>query len=222
MNQPSPDRNDNHRNQDQRPPGSAHKQPSTDISELLHAWSKGDQEALERLTPLVQDQLKKIAHNRLRREGRVHTMQSTEIIGELYLRLVGDQREWEGKAHFYSHCAKLMHNILVDWARRRPRLIGVKKGQRVPFEDTMLVVVEEQHEIIQIHDALKNLQQIQPRWATIVELKFFGGLTEEEIGRVLGFTSKTINRDWKKARAWLKCQIRGALPDEIATTSTHT
>ncbi len=194
--------------------------PSQDITVLLQAWGNGDQEALERLTPMVYDKLKKIAHNRLRNERKGHTMQSTEIIGELYLRLMGDQREWKGRSHFYAHCARLMHNILVDWARRRPRMLGVKKGQRVPFEEALFVVVEAEDEIIQIHDALQDLQQIKPRWADIVELKFFGGLTEEEIGKVLGFTSKTINRDWKKARAWLKCQIRGALPDEIETTIT--
>ncbi len=192
--------------------------PSQDITAMLHAWSNGDQEALERLTPMVYDKLKKIAHNRLRSERKGHTMQSTEIIGELYLRLMGDQREWEGRTHFYAYCATLMRNILVDWARRRPRMIGAKNGQRVPFEEALLVVVEEEDEIIQIHDALNDLKRTRPRWADVVELKFFGGLTEEEIGKVLGFTSKTINRDWKKARAWLKCQIRGALPDEIETT----
>jgi RNA polymerase sigma factor (TIGR02999 family) len=193
------------------------KQPSSqDITTLLQAWGQGDQEALERLTPLVQDQLKKIAHNRLRRERKGHTLQSTEIIGELYLRLLGDQREWEGRAHFYAHCARLMHNILVDWARRRPRMLGVKNGVRVTMEDAIAVAVEEDNEIIQIHDALRDLKQFKPRWAEIVELKFFGGMTEEEIGTVLGFTSKTIQRDWQKARTWLKVQIRGALPDEIA------
>jgi RNA polymerase sigma-70 factor, ECF subfamily len=195
--------------------------PSQDITAMLHAWSNGDQQALERLTPIVYDKLKKIAHNRLRNERKGHTMQSTEIIGELYLRLIGDQRDWKGRTHFYAHCATLMHNILVDWARRRPKMLGVKNGKRVPFEDAMTVVVEEEDEIIQIHDALKDLEQIKPRWANVVELKFFGGLTEEEIAQVLGFTSKTINRDWQKARAWLKCQIRGALPDEIETTITR-
>lgn len=192
--------------------------PSQDITAMLHAWSNGDQEALERLTPMVYDKLKRIAHNRLRNERKGHTMQSTEIIGELYLRLMGDQREWEGRTHFYAYCATLMRNILVDWARRRPRMVGAKNGQRVPFEDALQVVVEEEDEIIQIHDALNDLKRTMPRWADVVELKFFGGLTEEEIAQVLGFTSKTINRDWKKARAWLKCQIRGALPDEIETT----
>ncbi len=199
------------------------KQPSSqDITALLQKWGQGDQEALEHLTPLVQDQLKKIVHNRLRRERKDHTLQSTEIIGELYLRLIGDQRDWEGRAHFYAHCAKLMHHILVDWARRRPKMLGVRNGLRVTMEDAMAVAVEEDDEIIQIHDALRELKQFKPRWANIVELKFFGGMTEEEIGTVLGFTSKTIQRDWKKARAWLKIQIRGALPNEVPTEAELT
>ncbi|HEX4949851.1 MAG TPA: ECF-type sigma factor, partial [Blastocatellia bacterium] len=162
-------------------------QPSSqDITTLLHAWSQGDQEALERLTPLVQDKLKKIAHNRLRHERNGHTLQSTEIIGELYLRLLGDQREWEGRSHFYAHCATLMRNILVDWARSRPRRIGVREGQRVTFEEAMTVAVEEEDQIVVIHDALNDLEELYPRQARVVVLKFFGGLTNEEIAKVLG------------------------------------
>jgi RNA polymerase sigma factor (TIGR02999 family) len=189
-------------------------QPSSqDITALLHAWSQGDQDALAQLTPLVYDKLKKIAHNRLRSERNGHTLQSTEIIGELYVRLIGDHREWQGRTHFYAHCATLMRNILVDWARARPRRIGVREGQRVTFEEALTVVVEEEEQIVQIHDALNDLEQLYPRQARVVELKFFGGLTHEEIASVLGFNPKTIGRDWDFARAWLKRQIGGALDE---------
>lgn len=192
-----------------------------EITELLQAWSRGDQDALAKLTPLVYDNLKKIAHNRLRRERREHTLQSTEIINELYLRLMGDQRDWQGRAHFYAHCATLMRNILVDWARRRPRMIGVQTGQRVTFEPGLVVVVGEEAIIVQIHDALQDLEKKHPRQARVVELKFFGGLTNEEIATILGYSSKSIGRDWKFAQAWLKRQIGGALPHDTTATSTH-
>lgn len=192
-----------------------------EITELLHAWSQGDDGALERLTPLVYDNLKRIAHNRLRREQHGHTLQSTDIIGELYVRLLGDQREWQGRTHFYAHCATLMRNILVDWARSRPRRLGVREGQRVTFDKAVAVVIGEEEDIIvQIHDALNDLEKDYPRQARVVELKFFGGLTNEEIAQVLSYSSKSIGRDWKFAQAWLKRQIGGAVHD-TTTTSTH-
>ncbi|MBS1811887.1 MAG: sigma-70 family RNA polymerase sigma factor [Acidobacteria bacterium] len=193
-----------------------------EITELLHALHNGNQDAWEQLTPLVYDNLKKIAHNRLRRERNGHTLQSTEIIGELYLRLMGDERDWKGRTHFYAHCSVLMRNILVEWARSRPRRIGVREGQRVTFDKALVVAAgEEENIIVQIHDALKDLEKLYPRQARVVELKFFGGLTNEEVGTVLGYSSKSIGRDWKFAQTWLKRQIGGALPHDFATTSTH-
>lgn len=192
-----------------------------EITELLHAWSQGDEAALEQLTPLVYDNLKRIAHNRLRREQNGHTLQSTDLIGELYVRLLGDQREWQGRTHFYAHCATLIRHILVDWARARPRRIGVREGQRVTFDKAMMVVIgEEENIIVQVHDALNDLEKDYPRQARVVELKFFGGLTNEEIGQVLNYSSKNIGRDWRFAQAWLNRQIGGAFHD-TTTTSKH-
>lgn len=177
----------------------------TEVSALLRAWSGGDQHALEALTPLVYEELHRLASHYMRRERSGHSLQATALVNEAYMRLADYTRmQWQDRAHFFAVSAQVMRRILVDHARRH----NLKRGrgvQRVSLEDVAVVAPGEDAEtdLVALDTALSGLTRIDPRKAQIVEMRFFGGLTLEEIGEVLNVSPGTIKRDWRAAKAWL-------------------
>jgi RNA polymerase sigma-70 factor, ECF subfamily len=189
-----------------------------EITELLRAWGGGDEEALERLTPLVYDKLHRIARGYLRRERAGHSLQATELINEVYVKLVDlNSVEWQDRAHFFALSARLMRRILVDFARSRPRRLGVREGERVEFEETLVVPVTREAVLVAVDDALLSMEKTYPRQSRVVELRYYGGLTGEEIAEVLKVSVETVNRDWKFARAWLRQELEGGQHDDRRT-----
>jgi RNA polymerase sigma factor (TIGR02999 family) len=181
-----------------------------EITELLRAWGGGDEAALARLTPLVYDKLHRIARGYLRRERAGHSLQATELINEVYVKLVDlNSVEWQDRAHFFALSARLMRRILVDFARSRPRRLGVREGERVEFEETLVVPVTREAVLVAVDDALRSMEKTYPRQSRVVELRYYGGLTGEEIAEVLKVSVETVNRDWKFARAWLRRELEG-------------
>jgi len=174
-----------------------------EVTQLLIKWSNGDHEALEQLVPLVYDELRRLARGYMRREGQGHTLQTSALINEAYLRLV-DQKtvQLQNRAQFFGFAAQLMRRILVDHARSRSR-IKRGGGARMVSLAEQAVISNDVAEVIALDDALKNLAEMDPRKAQIVEMKFFGGLTNEEVAEVLKVTSRTVEREWRKAKAWL-------------------
>jgi len=186
-----------------------------EITQLLRAWSHGDHAALDRLTTLVYDKLHRIAHGYLRRERDGHSFQPTDLINEVYLRLVDlNDVEWKDRTHFFALSARMMRRILVDFARSRPRRTCFQAGERVEFEETLRVPVEQDHILVAVDDALRSMESRWPRQAQVVELRYYGGLTIEEVAEVLAISSETVNRDWKFARAWLRQELGEAQSDD--------
>jgi len=189
------------------PNGSSDTRPITDL--LLQA-SSGDRDAIDRLFPLVYEELRRVAHRALRREHPDHTLSTTGLVHEAYLKLVDQRRaQYRDRAHFFAVAAGAMRRILVDYARRYQR---VKRGagQR-PFSlDENAVSLDERSEnLLALDDALARLESLNPRLSRVVECRFFGGLTEEEIAEVMGVTPRTVKRDWAKARGWLYQELIG-------------
>ena len=184
-------------------------QSGEDISQLLIDWSKGDQAALEKLMPLVYDELRRLASNYLRRERPSHTLQPTALVNEAYLKLV-DQRhaKWQNRAHFFGISAQLMRRVLVDHARQHQAVKrGGSKQQRLSITSAERIVKQPEIDLLALNEALDELTMMDPQQAQIVELKFFGGLSIEETAEVLGISHATVERDWKMARAWLRRQL---------------
>jgi RNA polymerase sigma factor (TIGR02999 family) len=181
----------------------------TDVSALLRAWSDGDQDALQALTPIVYEELHRLARHYMRRERSGHSLQATALVNEAYMRLADYTRmQWQDRAHFFAVSAQAMRRILVDHARRH----NVKRGRGaqhvsldVSLEDVAVVAQGEDVEtdLVALDEALIGLTRIDPRKAQIVEMRFFGGLTVEEIGGVLKVSPGTVKRDWRAAKAWL-------------------
>lgn len=181
---------------------------SHDFTQLLSEWSNGNQEALERLMPLVYQELRKLAHQYLRKEGKGCTIQTSDLVHEAYLRLV-DQREvnWQNRAHFFGIASELMRRIIVDRARRRRRV--KRGGGATPITlDQSLAMSEPAVDVIAIDEALDKLALIDERKARIVELRFFGGLEVDETAAFLKISQTTVMRDWKLAKAWLHRELR--------------
>jgi RNA polymerase sigma factor (TIGR02999 family) len=182
--------------------------PSQEITELLSAWQAGDEEARNRLVPLVYRELRRRAHHYLRRERGDHTLQTTALVHEAYLRLVGQDRVcWQNRSHFFGVAAQLMRRILVDYARSQKRRKRGGDRLRVPFEETAFVSPDKSAEILAVDDALRRLEMLDARKSRVVELRFFGGLTVEETAGALGTSEATVARDWEAARAWLHREI---------------
>ena len=178
------------------------------ITHLLNQWSDGDERALDRLTPLVYDELRRQAARYLRREYRVHTMQTTALVNEAYLRLI-DTKEvrWQGRAHFFAIAANVMRRILVDHARRRA---AEKRGGaqiQVTLDRIVAPTKQSDIDVLAIDQALTKLEAIDRQQAEIVELRFFSGLSVEETAAALGISTRTVKRDWSVARAWLRREI---------------
>ena len=175
-----------------------------EVTRLLLDWSKGDQAALDRLMPLVDRELHRLAHHYMRQEKAGHTLQTTALVNEAYLRLV-DQKQvhWKNRAHFFALSAQLMRRILVDHARRRKYAKRGGDAPRVSFDEAMAVSRERSADLISLDDALEKLAAIDPRKSRIVELRFFGGLSIEETAEALSVSPLTVKRDWSMAKAWL-------------------
>jgi RNA polymerase sigma factor (TIGR02999 family) len=185
-----------------------------EVSRLLIDWGNGDQAALDELIPLVYDELRRLAGSYMRRESQDHTLQTSALVNEAYMRLVDQKNvQWQNRAHFFGVAAQLMRRILVDHARSRSR---VKRGggiQMVSLAD-QAGVSKEAAEVIALDDALTNLAEMDQRKSQIVEMKFFGGLTTEEVAEVLKITTRTVEREWRKARAWLNRAITKGATNE--------
>ncbi len=183
---------------------------SEEITYLLRGWRAGDPNALDALLPIVYKELQRIAHFQMRQERPDHTLQSTALVNEAYLRLVGTNTpEWESRSHFFAIAAQLMRQILVDYARRR-RAGKRGAGAHALALDDAVVLSQGQDKGIDVEmldDALKALHKLDPRKAKVVELRFFGGMTFDETAEVLNISSITVQRDWSTARAWLHRQM---------------
>ena len=177
-----------------------------ELTQLLIAWTQGDARALEQLTPLVYAELRKIAHRYMNRERAGHTLQTTAVVHEAFIRLLGNPQEsWQNRSHFYAIAAQMMRRILVDYARANLRAKRGGETIRVALEDIDAPVTEPalDPDLIALDAALEKLAEIDPRRGRVVELRFFGGLSVEETAHVLQVAPDTIVRDWRVAKAWL-------------------
>jgi RNA polymerase sigma factor (TIGR02999 family) len=182
-------------------------EPAGTVSRLLQAWGRGDLQAKEDLVPLVYRELRKRAAGYMRGERQDHTLQPTALVHEAYLRLMGQQRvAWVSRAQFFGLAAQIMRRILIDHAREH---LAAKRpgGVRVTLDDQIGSIQPPDCELLLLEDALKDLERIDPRQAHIVELKYFAGLSEEEIAAVLSLSRATVTREWQSARAWLYRRI---------------
>ena len=181
-----------------------------DVTQLLVAWGNGDSAARDALMPLVHDELRRLAHRYMGRERAHHTLQTSALVNEAYLRLI-DQKDvkWQNRAHFYGIAAQMMRRILVDYARKRGFLKRGGDFRAVPLEEAMIVSPERAAEVVALDDALNSLAQLDVRKSKIIELRFFGGLSIEETAEVLGVSPGTVMRDWTFAKAWLRREITG-------------
>ena len=175
-----------------------------DVTQLLLAWSQGDAAALEQLLPLVDAELRRLAHAYMRRENPDHTLQTSALINEAYLRLV-DQRQvhWQNRAHFFGITAQLMRRILLDHARGHARAKRGGQTRLVPLDEAATVSEKKAVELIALDDALRELEQFDSRKSHLVELRFFGGLSNEEVAEVMQMSLRTVEREWQKVKAWL-------------------
>ena len=180
-----------------------------DITELLLDWRKGDSLALEQLIPLVHGELRRMARNYMRRQSPGHTLQTTALLNEAFLRLVDSNRvNWQDRNHFYAVSAQLMRRVLGDSAR--PPNSAKPGGDQVmvTLDDHADVAVERQDDLLALDEAMNRLAELNRRQSQIVEMRYFGGLNEEEIAEILGVSSRTVRRDWNLARAWLFRELR--------------
>lgn len=186
-----------------------------DISTLLRAWTDGDQDALQKLTPIVYDELHQLAQRYMKRERAGHSLQTTALVNEAYMRLVDYKRmQWQNRAHFFAVSSQLMRRILVDRARRH----NEKRGggvQHVALEEASMVTGGRTTDLVVLDDAMNALARIDPRKVQVVEMRFFGGLSVEETAEVLKISAVTVMRDWSTAKAWLYRELTGGRDDGI-------
>ena len=186
-----------------------HNSPD-EVTGLLIDWSSGDQSALNKLLPLVESELHRLAHHYMKRERAGHTLQTTGLVNEAYLRLIGQKNvSWQNRAHFFGIAARLMRQILVDYARRRQFAKRGGNALQVSLDQAAIVADESSAEMIALDDALNALADFAPEQSRIVELRFFGGLTIEETAEVMKLSVDKIKRDWSMAKAWLYHEIKG-------------
>ncbi|HKP86759.1 MAG TPA: sigma-70 family RNA polymerase sigma factor [Blastocatellia bacterium] len=186
-----------------------------EITKLLVAWGKGDQQALEELTPLVHAELYRLARRYMSQESRGHTLQATALVNEAYLRLIDWKNvEWKNRAHFFGVSAQLMRRILVDYARSRNYQKRGGKVRHVSLEEAAVISKERASDFVALDDALNGLAEIDPRKSQVVELRFFGGLSVEETAEVLKVSPRTVLREWSLAQAWLYRELKQGEKDE--------
>src|SRR5262245_6901760 len=192
-----------------------------DVSTLLRAWSDGDAHALAQLTPIVYDELRRLAHRYMKRERAGHSLQTTALVNEAYMRLVDYKRtNCQNRAHFMAVSAQAMRRILVDHARRRNSKRGADV-EHVPLEATAVISPDRSSDFVSLDDALKVLAERAPRKAKVVELRFFGGLSVEEAAEVLQVSSITVMREWKSAKAWLYRELPGPTATGQPSLESH-
>ena len=185
--------------------------PQHEITQLLAEWSEGNQSALDELYPLVYEELHRLARRYMSRERKGHTLQTTALINEAYVRLV-DQKNvrWANRSHFFAISAQIMRRILIDHARRHAYAKRGGGAQQVSLEEVAMVARNPGSELMKLDEALKILAKMDPRRCHVVELRYFGGLSNEEIADVLKVSENTVTRDWNLARAWLHQQLTGS------------
>ena len=175
-----------------------------ELTQLLIDWSNGDRAALDKLMPLIDAELRRLAHRYMNRERAGHTLQTTALVNEAFLRLVNRQNlRWQNRAHFFGIAAQLMRTILVDHARSHASAKRGGGARKLELDDALVVSQQKASEVIALDDALKQLALLDPQQSRIVELRFFGGLTVEEAAEVLHISPATIKREWSTAKAWL-------------------
>jgi RNA polymerase sigma factor (TIGR02999 family) len=197
--------------------------PSThQVTHLLRAWGEGDQAALGDLVPLVYQEMHRLAQVYMSRERSGHTLQTSALVNEAYLRLVDTtQASWQNRAHFFAICANVMRRILVEWARSRQAL---KRGGAAPpleLVESLAVAEEPGRDLVALDDALKDLSALDPRKGKVVELRFFGGLSVEETAEALKISCETVMRDWKFAKSWLRRELGKEKPVAIRTLAAN-
>lgn len=191
-----------------------------DISQLLRAWTDGDQLALRELTPVVYAELRRLAHRYMRGEHRNHSLETSALVNEAYIRLVDYKRmRWQNRAHFFAVSAQVMRRILVEHARRH----NLKRGRgmhHVSFDEAMVVSANPRIDLVALDDALKALARVDPRKVQVVEMRFFGGLSVEETASVLKVSPVTVRRDWSSAKIWLYRELTGETDDGLESLET--
>ncbi len=174
------------------------------VTGLLLEWQQGDSAAFDKLTPLVYEELRRMAHRYMQQERAGHTLQTTALVNEAYVRLVGQQKiEWQSRAHFFAVTAQVMRHVLIDHARQRHYAKRGGGAQHVSLGDASLMTQERAAELVALDEALDELAQLDPRKGRVVELRYFGGLSLEETAEVLKVSLMTVRRDWRAAKAWL-------------------
>jgi RNA polymerase sigma-70 factor (ECF subfamily) len=185
----------------------------SDITSLLVDWSNGDQSALDKLLPLVEKELHRLAHSYMRRENPDHTLQTTALVNEAYLKLIDQKKtRWQNRAHFFGIAARIMRRILMNYARDQQRLKRGGGAVQVSLSEVAVISLNKSADLLALDEALERLAETDERKARVVELRYFGGLSVEETAEVLGISEITVLRDWKFAKAWLlrdiECQTR--------------
>jgi len=181
-----------------------------EVTQLLIDWSNGDRAALDKLMPLLDEELRRLAHRYMRQERAGHTLQTTALINEAFLRLVNRKNlQWQNRAHFFGIAANLMRTILVDHARSHASAKRGGGAHKLELNEALVVSQQKASEVVALDEALKQLALIDPRQSRIVELRFFGGLTVEEAAEVLQLSPVTIKREWSTAKAWLYHELAG-------------
>jgi len=184
------------------------------VTDLLTRWSHGDDAALEELTPLIYEELRRLAHHYMKGERPDHTLQTTALVNEVYLRLADQTNpDWQSRAHFFAVAARAMRQILVSYARSNRAQKRGGGGARIELDEAAIMSPEQSNEIVDVHEALERLGRLDERKARVVELKYFGGLNHDEIAEVMKISTITVRRDWVFAKAWLHNELHSV--DEI-------
>ena len=195
--------------------------PGGNITLLLRAWSEGDQTALERLTPIVYKELHRLARRYMKGERPGHSLQTTALVNEAYMRLVDYKRmQWQNRVHFFAVSAQLLRRILVEHARRR----NLKRGagiRHVPLDEVAVTGAGRSADLVALDDAMNALARLDPRKERVVEMRFFGGLSVEETAEVLKVSSVTVMRDWNTAKAWLYRELAGKKSNGLRSMETN-
>jgi RNA polymerase sigma-70 factor (ECF subfamily) len=190
--------------------GSQDTPQKAEVTQLLRAWGSGDHRALDELTPLVESELHRLAHKYMARENPGHTLQTTALVNEVYLKLVNIQdMTWQDRAHFFAISARMMRHILTDFARSRQFQKRGGAAQHVTLDEALIVSPEQGADIVALDQALGQLAALDERKSQVVELRFFGGLSAEETAEVLKVSRETVLRDWKFAKVWLLRELSG-------------
>jgi RNA polymerase sigma-70 factor, ECF subfamily len=192
-------------------------EPPTQVTELLTRWSVGDRSALDELMPLVLDELKRLASRYMHGEKAGHTLQTTALVNEAYMKLADQARvSWQGRAHFFAIAAQIMRHILIDHARTRRRAKRGGTTERISLEQALVFSDAQSDDLLALDSALTKLADIDRRKGAIVEMRFFSGMSVEETAAVLGVSTNTVIRDWSLARSWLYRELQGSRSENVS------